>query len=238
MSPDLTAYRTGLVDHVMAKIRENPDIFKISQDVLNDIDGKNHLKRLRRLVGSLLTKNRGIMKNKITKSIYSGTGINKLTKALAPRETVLTAAHWNRVSFLRACLMELEKLSPPQQTAGEAEGTASINPTGTSGVQDNTAGGTNSEGNESGHEHNSPEPSEEEDEDGEDSSEASQQYWKFVDRQSKFRAKARKMATPEVPAAEVLRCVFNSICKKDVAMFADEFLEGNSPSVAEGHRGS
>ena len=68
------------------------------------------------MVGSLLTKMRGTMKQKVrgdtvtntlcshtqlTKSICTGINVVRLTRKLAPPTgLVFTAAHWNRVAFL------------------------------------------------------------------------------------------------------------------------------------------
>lgn len=47
---------------LQAKMRNNPAVFKVPRELLDDMDGTNKLKQL---VGSLLTKNRGTMKQKV-----------------------------------------------------------------------------------------------------------------------------------------------------------------------------
>ena len=72
--------------------------------------------KIKRMVGAILTKMRGTMKQKVrgstitntlyscaqlTKSICMGMNVVRLTKNLVPLHGfVFTAAHWNRVVFL------------------------------------------------------------------------------------------------------------------------------------------
>lgn len=74
------------------------------------------INRMKKMVGAILTKMRGVMKQKVrggtvtnmlyscaqlTKSIFTRTNVVRLTRKLAPPHgLVLTAAHWNRVAFL------------------------------------------------------------------------------------------------------------------------------------------
>ncbi|KAF8346815.1 hypothetical protein F5887DRAFT_1072911 [Amanita rubescens] len=222
ISPNLTAYRTGIVEHIMSKIHDSPANFGVDQELIEDMDAVNKIKRM---VGSILTKTRGIMKQKLMKSICTKSNVVKLTRKLAPPHgLVLTAAHWNRVAFLRACLMELEKIKPPHPTNGAQDDQIDANTSaGDASAGDASAGDDGAPSNDGDPDDSGQNGTdgESDDEDGsEDSLDASNQYWVFVDKQlAKFRAKALKLATLEQPAEEVLRCAFNRTCANDIRMF-------------------
>ncbi|KAK2462392.1 hypothetical protein APHAL10511_005698, partial [Amanita phalloides] len=60
ISPNLMAYHTGIVEHIMSKIHDSPN-FRVDQELMEDMDAVNKIKRM---VGSILTKMQGIMKQK------------------------------------------------------------------------------------------------------------------------------------------------------------------------------
>ena len=103
-----------------------------------------------------------------------------------------------------------EKISPPLPANGAQKD--DTNTAGDGGAPSNGDDLQELNHNGANGERNAKDEDEDEDEDeddhgSEDSSDASNQYWIFVDRQlAKFRAKARKLAvaTPDQPAAEVL----------------------------------
>ncbi|KAK7016753.1 hypothetical protein VNI00_018830 [Paramarasmius palmivorus] len=114
-SPFISAYRIHNSKNIEAFVMENPDIFGIKKEYLDDQD---FLKQLQHMIRKFLATIRGNMKTTIFQSLREAKNqpINKYSECVLGKLPVkVTLAHWHRYAFLRKVTTEFEALLQRQE---------------------------------------------------------------------------------------------------------------------------
>ncbi|KAF8871238.1 hypothetical protein BD779DRAFT_1478342 [Infundibulicybe gibba] len=151
LSPNLTAYLTGLSDHIMSLICNNPDLFGISRSI---IDSAGTLVTIQSIVKDELTTIRASLKHKILVSlggidkngrVKKPQDIRALVKAIAPTGMDIRPNHWSRIAFLRASYTGLkQRLQASGQSCQEDDSDKSDTASNATRSQEDEHGTTNS----------------------------------------------------------------------------------------------
>ncbi|KAI0684831.1 hypothetical protein BC835DRAFT_1421912 [Cytidiella melzeri] len=192
MSPNLPAYVTDTMGHIVDLVRHDPQLFGLERRTVSD---SAKMKIIRTAISVCLTRIRSNMKIKLYQSLpnskikgktrKAAIHIFQLTRSLAPPIMDIDARHHGRVAFLRHCAVSFNALQTKAKTAAapaiDREATMSSVGQGDSDPNAATAGPDTEEATDTGLDP-SLELTEEIDEESDDHSTFLEtNFWNFVD---------------------------------------------------------
>ncbi|EGO30399.1 hypothetical protein SERLADRAFT_431935 [Serpula lacrymans var. lacrymans S7.9] len=202
-------YVTDLGDRVFEFLEKNPNVFKINPEFLQDPKIRS---KLSSLIKDLLTAARGNIKPKLWMSIQKKQDISILTKSLIPpRVMEITLAHWARITFMCALLVEFRRIVASQ---GSSQDTAA--------AEQQEAGGHNSTTDQSEHRPMTPNSEQDAEETCTPHVWKDEQFWVYVDQLlEELREFAKKGTASTEEWEDNMKDFFTESLQVDMATYAE-----------------